>query len=176
MTTAELAMPDVGTVVDRGTAPHLPFPRRILKHPRLMHYNRLVVLAMTVNLGWAVYGVTSARWWTVDGADLDVIALTAQANLAAAVMFRQPYVLNALAWLVTRAPTAWPLRVRWALGKYYHFGGLHVGTAVAGTLWYLVLVVSMIRDAVAGVGQASSAHDAAGDLSCCVLSVFWLVA
>ncbi len=73
-------------------------------------------------------------------------------------MFRQQYVLNALAWLVTRPPTSWPLRVRWALGKYYHFGGLHVGTAVAGTLWYLVLVVSMIRDAVAGVGEASSAQ------------------
>lgn len=110
------------------------------------------------------------------GADLDVIALTAQTNLAAAVLFRQQYVLNALAWLVTRPPTSWPLRVRWALGKYYHFGGLHVGTAVAGTLWYLTLVVSMIRDAVAGVGEASSVHDAAGDLSCCVLSVFWLVA
>lgn len=46
----------------------------------------------------------------------------AQANLAAAVLFRQQYVLNALAWLVTRPPTSWPLRVRWALGKYYHFG------------------------------------------------------
>lgn len=64
MTIAELAMPDVGTVVDRGMAPRLSFPRRILKHPRLMHYNRLVVLAMTVNLGWAVYGVTTASWWT----------------------------------------------------------------------------------------------------------------
>jgi hypothetical protein len=82
----------------------------------------------------------------------------AQTNLAAAVVFRQQYVLNALAWLVTRAPTSWPLRVRWALGKYYHFGGLHVGAAVAGTLWYLILVVSMIRDAVAGVGAASSAQ------------------
>ena len=92
----------------------------------------------------------------VDGADLGALALVAQTNLAAAVMFRQQYVLNALAWLVTRAPTSWPLRVRWALGKYYHFGGLHVGTAVAGTLWYLILVVSMIRDAVAGVGEASS--------------------
>ena len=157
MTASLLALPDVGTVVDRGMAPRLPFPRRILKHPRLMHYNRLVVLAMTVNLGWAVYGVTTAHWWTVDGADLGALALVAQTNLAAAVLFRQQYVLNALAWLVTRPPTSWPLRVRWALGKYYHFGGLHVGTAAAGTLWYLVLVVTMIRDAVAGVGEASSA-------------------
>jgi hypothetical protein len=89
---------------------------------------------------------------------LGAVALVAQTNLAAAVIFRQQFVLNALAWLVTRPPTSWPLRVRWTLGKYYHFGGLHVGAAVAGTIWYLVLVTSMIRDAVAGVGEASNAH------------------
>lgn len=150
MTTALLAVPDVGAAPEP-----LPFPRRILKHPRLMHYNRLVALVMTINLGLAVHGV-AANWWTADGAALDALALVAQANLAAAVLFRQQYVLNALAWLVTRPPTSWPLRVRWALGKYYHFGGLHVGAAVAGTIWYLILVVSMIRDAVAGVGEASS--------------------
>jgi hypothetical protein len=152
VTASLLALPVLGDVPEA-----LPFARRILKHPRLMHYNRLVVLVMTVNLGWAVHGV-AANWWTSDGADLDDLALVAQTNLAAAVLFRQQYVLNGLAWLVTRPPTSWPLRVRWALGKYYHVGGLHVGTAVAGTLWYLILVVSMIRDAVAGVGEASSAR------------------
>ncbi|HEX7827868.1 MAG TPA: hypothetical protein VF477_23455 [Mycobacterium sp.] len=156
MTTALLDLPVV------GNAPEvLPLPRRILKHPRLMHYNRLVVLVMTINGGLLVHGV-AANWWTSDGADLDALALVAQTNLAAAVLFRQQYVLNALGWLVTRPPTSWPLRVRWALGKYYHFGGLHVGAAVAGTLWYLILVVSMIRDAIAvegaGVGLASSAQ------------------
>ena len=141
-----------------GIAPRLPFLRRILKHPRLKHYNRLVALAMIVNLGWAVYGAAAANWWTADGADLSALALMAQTNLAAAVLFRQQYILNALAWLVTRPPTSWPLRVRWTLGKYYHFGGLHVGAALAGTLWYMALVVSLIRDAVAGVGEASYAH------------------
>jgi hypothetical protein len=149
VTTAQLIRP--------GVAPRLPFLRRILKHPRLMHYNRLVALVMTVNLAWLVYGATTANWWTSDGADLGAIARMAQTNLAAAVLFRQPYLLNALAWLVTRPPTSWPLPVRWALGKYYHFGGLHVGAAVAGTLWYMTLVVSLIRDAVAGVGEASYA-------------------
>ena len=154
-------MRDVPRFDGAGTgdiAPRLPFLRRILKHPRLKQYNRLVVLVMTVNLGWAHYAAAAADWWTSDGSDLGAIALMAQTNLAAAVVFRQPYILNALAWLVTRPPTSWPLRVRWALGKYYHFGGLHVGTAVAGTLWYMTLVVSLIRDAVAGVGEASHAH------------------
>jgi hypothetical protein len=123
-----------------------------------MPYRRLVALVLIVNLGCGAHGLAAADWWTSGGADLGAMALAAQTNLAAAVLVRQPYILNALAWLVTRPPTSWPLRVRWMLGKYYHFGGLHVGAAVAGTLWYLILVVSMIRDAVVGVGEASHTH------------------
>ncbi len=109
----------------RGVTPRLPFLRRILKHPRLKQYKWLVVLAMAVNLGWAVYGAAAGDWWTSDGADLRAIALVAQTDLAAAVVFRQQYVLNALAWLVTRrrcpgrcgcggclASTLWPALAR----------------------------------------------------------------
>jgi hypothetical protein len=152
-----LTTPNFSTI-GLAMPPRLPLLRRILKHPRVMHYNRLAALMMAVNLGWAGYGATAANWWTSDGTDLGAVALVAQTNLAAAVVFRQPYVVNALAWLVTRPPTSWPLRVRWTLGKYYHFGGLHVGAALAGTLWYVTLVVSMVRDAVAGVGEASTTH------------------
>ena len=119
-------------------APRLPLLRRILKHPRLKQYNRLVVLVMTVNVGWAFtrhsrelvdIGRRRPGRHRTDGTD--------ESRCRRGVS--QPYILNALAWLVTRPPTSWPLRVRWALGKYYHFGGLHVGTAVAGTLWYMPL-------------------------------------
>jgi hypothetical protein len=48
--------------------------------------------------------------------------------------------------------------MRWMLGKYYHFGGVHVGSAVAGTLWYLALVASLLHDAINGVGEVSRAH------------------
>jgi hypothetical protein len=118
VTTAELTRPDVRNVprfcgaLAGDIPPRLPFLRRTVKHPGGQAVNRLVVLVMTANLGWVAYAA----------------ALTAQTNLAAAMVFRQPYILNALAWLVTRPPTSWPLRLRWALGKYYHFGGLHVGT------------------------------------------------
>jgi hypothetical protein len=144
--------------VGGGCAPRLPLVRRLLKHPRVMQYNRLIVFVVAVNLGWAVYGATAGNWWVSGGADLGAIAVMAQTNLVAAVLFRQQYILNAAAWLATRAPTSWPLQVRWALGKYYHLGGVHVGTAVSGTLWYLVLAASMICDAVAGVGDASGAN------------------
>ena len=123
-----------------------------------MHHNRLVALVLAGNIALAIHGVRVAEWWTSGGADLSAIALAAQANLAVAVLVRQQYLINALAWLVTRPPTSWPLRVRWMLGKYYHFGGLHLGAAVAGTLWYFTLVVSMLRDTVVGVSVVSHAH------------------
>jgi hypothetical protein len=166
----------VGDAPGQDMAPCVPFLRRILKHPRVMHYNRLVVLVIAVNVGCAVYGASAARWWTSDGADLGAVALMAQANLACAVVFRQQYVVNALAWLMTRPPTSWPLRVRWMLGKYYHFGGLHVGGALAGTLWYLALVLSMVRDAVAGVGEVSFAHMVLGATIVTVFAVMIVMA
>jgi hypothetical protein len=78
----------------------------ILKHPRVMHYNRLVVLMLTGNIACAVYGVFVADWWHANGADLRAIAMAAQVNLAVAVLVRQQYIVNALAWLVTRPPTS----------------------------------------------------------------------
>lgn len=153
-----------------------PYVQRILKHPRIKHYNRLVALVLAVNFGWVVYGASVAGWWTPGGTDLRAIAMLAQANLAAAVLVRQQFVINALAWLVTRPPTSWPLRLRWMLGKYYHFGGLHVGAAVAGTLWYLVLVVSLFRDAAVGVGEASNGHMAVAVTIVTLLAVMIVMA
>jgi hypothetical protein len=54
VTTAQLTEPRVSAVYDAAAgavAPCLPFLRRILKHPRLKHYNRLVAMVMTVNRG-----------------------------------------------------------------------------------------------------------------------------
>jgi hypothetical protein len=67
-------------------------------------------------------------------------------------------VINALAWLATRPPPTWPLRLRWSFGKYYHFGGLHVGASVSGMFWYLVFVASLTHDRARGVGDVSVAN------------------
>ncbi|MGF1865868.1 hypothetical protein L4D15_11450 [Enterovibrio norvegicus] len=56
------------------------------------------------------------------------------ANVFIAVIIRQQYVINLLFWLATRAPTTWPLSIRWHLGKIYHHGGLHSGCAINGSL------------------------------------------
>ncbi|WP_408649045.1 ferredoxin reductase domain-containing protein [Streptomyces poriticola] len=122
----------------------LPPLRRMFKHPRLMHYNRLVALVVLVNLivaGAAVPG----------GIDPRTSADAVLVNLAVAILIRQQYVINALFRVATAAPVSWPLRLRWTLGKVYHFGGLHVGGALCGTAWFTILLVQL---AMAGAGTA----------------------
>ncbi|MEH0470098.1 hypothetical protein QA943_14750 [Streptomyces sp. B21-097] len=118
------------------TGTRLPPPvgalRRLLKHPRLMHHNRLAALVVVLNLGYAYAGRP------LSDRSLGHAAL---ANLALAVLIRQQYVVNLLFRLATSAPTHWPLRLRWTLGKVYHFGGLHVGGALAGAAWFLTLTL-----------------------------------
>lgn len=123
------------TSLDRATVelpPPLSAPRRLLKNPRLMHHHRLVALVLTVNASYAWLS------WPLPERALGHAAL---ANLALAVLVRQQYVINLLFRLATSAPTHWPLRVRWTLGKVYHFGGLHMGGALAGAAWFLALTL-----------------------------------
>ncbi|WP_069759112.1 hypothetical protein [Streptomyces sp. LUP47B] len=117
--------------------------RRLLKHPRLMHYNRLAALVIAANLAfvWAA--------WPLSTRTLGHAAL---ANLALAVIVRQQYVVNLLFRLATWPPPTWPLKIRWTLGKVYHFGGLHVGGALAGTAWFLALTVTTPNGPLMAVG------------------------
>ncbi|MFF4499694.1 hypothetical protein [Streptomyces sp. NPDC001401] len=118
-------------------------PRRLLKHPRLMHYNRLAGLLLALNAAYA------AASWPLSTAALAHASL---ANLALAVVVRQQYVINFLFRLATWAPTTWPLKIRWTLGKVYHFGGLHVGGALAGSAWFLALVATEPNGQSSAVG------------------------
>jgi hypothetical protein len=125
----------VTTFLDRPAVelpPPASAPRRLFKHPRLMHYHRLAALVLLTNAGFAW-----ARWPLSER----TLAHAALANLALAVLVRQQYVINLFFRLATSAPTSWPLRVRWTLGKVYHFGGLHVGGALAGSAWFLTLTL-----------------------------------
>ena len=136
-------------------ADRIPLPawtgrlRRLLKAPWAMHYNRLIVLVVAAKALLAAYGVGH---WEPFASALGTLAVVAQANIALSVIVRQQYVVNFLGWLATRPPVTWPIRVRWSLGKYYHFGGLHVGAALSGTVWYLAFVAMLIYGFVAGKG------------------------
>ncbi|WP_309114292.1 hypothetical protein [Saccharothrix sp.] len=94
-----------------------------LRRRPFTHHNRLAAAVVLVNL--ALFGA--------DPADMVV------ANLTLAVLVRQQHVINLFFRVATSAPTTWPLKVRWTLGKVYHFGGLHVGGTVCATAWFAVV-------------------------------------
>ena len=48
------------------------------------------------------------------------------------------------------------MKLRWTLAKVYHFGGLHVGAAVSGRLWYLAFAGSLIYSAARDLGGVST--------------------
>jgi hypothetical protein len=108
--------------------------RTILRRRPFTHHNRLVAAVVLINLAFAVFGD-----WRGDQNALTALVV---ANLTLAALIRQQLVINLLFRLATSAPLHWPLRVRWTLGKVYHFGGLHVGAAVCATAWFLVLAAT----------------------------------
>ncbi|MGW4830304.1 hypothetical protein ACWEOG_22150 [Amycolatopsis japonica] len=123
---------------DSGALPPLTARwRRLWKRPGLRHYNRLIVGVLAVN------GLI--LWWTLAESRLDLAGLSylAQANIAFATFVRAQYMINFFFRVATWPSTRWPLRIRWTLGKVYHFGGLHVGAAIAGTLWFLAYTVTL---------------------------------
>jgi hypothetical protein len=139
--------PDLSAVV---LPPVISLPRRVFTHPRLMHYNRLIALVAVANVVTLGYGWFAGRWWSQDETALAACSWAALANLALAILIRQQYVINVLFWLATRAPTRWPLRIRRTLAKVYHFGGLHVGGAIAGTVWFGLLTATVVQAVLAG--------------------------
>lgn len=146
----------------RTRAGRSPLPRkgalsRVSRHRHLMHYNRLVAGVLAGN-AFVVVAAADAGWWSPSRTNLAAIAFMAQLNILVAVVPRQQWAINLLGWLATRPSHRWPLRVRWALGKYYHLGGVHVGAGVAGTLWYLTFVVSLFAAGVRGTNDVSPAN------------------
>ncbi len=138
------------------TAAERPTPgpiRRFFKRREMKHYNRLVWLVTALNLwlAWRVIG----GWDLTDPAGIDPTPASnlVVANLTVAVLIRQQYVINGLFWLATRAPTSWPLAIRWTLGKVYHFGGIHTSAAVAATVWFLVHLGLLVAAAIAGTSS-----------------------
>jgi len=135
--------------------PQIPFMRRIWKSRWLMHYNRLLALTLLINLAVAIYALGSGNWFTSDGVALGAVAKASLINLTVAIGFRQQYVVNLLFRIATSVPTSWPLKIRWTAGKVYHFGGIHVAGAVAGTAWFIVLLGSIVYHQANNLGSIS---------------------
>lgn len=117
--------------------------KRIWKGETLMHYYRLMAIFFIINTGLIIYGANYTDWWSDGQLRLDVFSKIAITNFTIGILIRQQYVINFLFWLATSIPTSWPLAIRRRAGKVYHFGGIHIGGNVSGTLWFLIFVGSL---------------------------------
>ena len=122
---------------------------RAFKHPRFMHYNRLIALVVLVNGALLARHLARGDWHVSDGSALSGLADLIVVNFAIAVLIRQQHVLNVIFAAAGRGSSRWPLRLRWMISKINHIGGLHVGAALAGTAWLCAFTV------VAAVARAS---------------------
>ena len=104
----------------------------------MMHYNRLIALVALVN---AALLINSIR--TGIGIPLHTISDLVLANIGMAILVRQQYVINLFFKIATSVPRSYPLAIRRVMGKVYHFGGLHVGGAIVGTVWFAIFVGSL---------------------------------
>jgi len=130
----------------------LPWIRRIWKTKTFMHYARLAAAVAVANVVTLILAITNG-WWTADAIAVGSIGKVTIINLTAAILIRSQHVINLMFKVATSIPTSWPLRIRWTAGKVYHFGGIHVGGAIGGTLWFALLAGSIL------VGEANGTVD-----------------
>src|SRR6476620_3238475 len=112
----------------------VPAPAR-LRRPRLIAYQRLLLLVGLVNLGLLWTHLARGDWSVDDGSALSGLASLTLVNLAVAVLIRQQTVLNVLYGLAGRGSRSWPLWLRWSISNVHQVGGIHAGAALAGTAW-----------------------------------------
>jgi len=132
-------------------------PRTIaakLTHHRFYHYWRLLALVAFVNVIFLINNVAAGDLLTVSVASASTLTNLAIINLTVAILIRQQYVVNVLFKIATSAPLSMPLGFRQLMGKVYHFGGIHVGGALFGTLWMFAAVAMMFLVAFSGTAGA----------------------
>lgn len=124
---------------------------KITKHPRIMPYIRWFALAVLINISLLWYAMGDAAWWTNTETAILPLSNLALANFAVGILFRQHYVVNFLFKIATSIPVSWPLSIRWAMGKVYHFGGLHSGCTTVGTLWFGAYLYALVSSWLGGM-------------------------
>lgn len=131
----------------RGEHLHLPAKKglmhRLRMHPLAMPYNRLAVLVVAINV-YLLLEHVDVFLGSGPSTHTGLFGLIV-ANFAVAILIRQQLVINLLFKIATSAPKSWPLSIRWALGKVYHFGGIHVGAFFSGTLWLALYTACEVK-------------------------------
>jgi NAD(P)H-flavin reductase len=74
------------------------------------------------------------------------IPIFVSGNFFVGIAARNEHVINVLFRTILAIPTDWPLGIRRACAKVYHYGGVHSGCNTAATVWYLLFAVLVVMD------------------------------
>lgn len=119
---------------------------RALRHFRysiFTVYRRLFTLVFVLNGIGTLVLVQQHSYRFREAFSLGTLAALASSNFLLAILVRQDFLVNLLfrtAWLV---PWYVPLRIRRLAARVYCYGGVHSGAAMAGTIWWIVFIISM---------------------------------
>tara|TARA_B100000749_G_scaffold122825_1_gene93844 strand:+ start:88082 stop:89431 length:1350 start_codon:yes stop_codon:yes gene_type:complete len=116
---------------------------RTLRHPLMRPYFRLMVAMIALNI-YVFSQITESLSFLDHGLSVDTLGKMALVNFLVGAFFRQQWVVNTLFRIATSVPKSFPLSVRWACGKVYHFGGIHIGTFFAGSVWHFMTTAQLL--------------------------------
>lgn len=154
--------------VNMPLPPEGNFVRKFLASPIFMHYNRLILLVLLTNAYYLYQN-------PIQLISIDQLSLVVAINFTIALVVRTHQVVNLFFKIATSAPTHWPLSIRRTLAKVYHFGGLHVGGAIAGTIWFLILTIKLTLNTaqlpISNATLAISYFTAALMLVICIIAI-----
>jgi hypothetical protein len=117
-------------------------PYRLFTSTIFYQYRFLQIFVVIANCVVLYHG-TRNGWWSGEPASIaGRLADIALVNFSIGILIRQQYLINALFSVAISIPTSWPLWIRWTAGKIYHFGGIHSGCNIGGSLSFLGFAVS----------------------------------
>ena len=119
---------------------------RDVRHTYFNVYKRLFSIVFIANMIGLIVFLAQNR--TPTKLSLSDIATAASANILVAILIRQDYIVNFWFKVFWRIPHSAPLRLRRMVAKVYENGGIHSGSAVAGTIWFILLTVAITIDFV----------------------------
>ncbi|KAL8830425.1 MAG: hypothetical protein Q9170_005739 [Blastenia crenularia] len=135
--------------------PRLPVKRerriwRGIRHNFVTVYQRLFAICFLGNMVAFIALLVQNRHSKPWGPDRGNVATAAAVNVLAAFLIRQENVINSLYAICCATPWWFPLRIRRIVAKLYHFGGVHSGTAVSATVWFLLFAALISKDYASG--------------------------
>ena len=122
---------------------------RDIRHTYLNVYRRLFSIVFIANMIGLIVFLAANRKAT--RFSLSDMATAASSNICVAILIRQDYIVNFLFRIFWRVPHSAPLRLRRMVARVYENGGVHSGSAVAGTIWFILLTIAVTVDFVQDV-------------------------